>query len=287
MELTREERRQLRVEFLLSEANRLGMNLAPEDFAHEDFIEDLPEMYMTEEHIEKMRVAEQQFLAQRPAPAAPAPRRPVPVHAVANAVRLDGAIRTGVSAALKQRLLAYAPVERLYSLVMSWRLQRLGFATAEAFGGHMARYGCTCIKKTAGNPKETWEFSLDMYYHQKKEDAEKKRRRRKEVRTALRVARMAHRMDEVRRLATSAAGGGSDSEDERFDPTAALAAARGAGAAPAAAAPPSGSESIDADEIPAFADDHVQLVVCLIRRTPPRVGVRVEEAYFVVRDAAF
>jgi hypothetical protein len=289
MELTREERRQMRVEFLMGEAKRLGMDLAPEDFEHEDYVEDLEDVYMTEEQIKKMREVEEAFMARRPVAPAPPPRVPEPVHTVCNVVRLDNVIRTAVSDALKERLIAYAPIERLYSLIASWRMQRVVFDTAADFGGHMARYGCTCIKKTTGDKAETWEFSLDMYYQQKKEDAEKKRNRQKEVRTALRAARMAQRMETLRaQVQGDIPTAGSDSEDEKFDISAALDAAAGPhGRAANVPRPPKSTESIECDEIPAYADDHVQLIIRLLRRKPPKEGVRVADGHFVVRDTAY
>ncbi len=286
--LSREDQRQMRVDYCMREATQLGINLTRDDFEHVDIEKDLPELYMTDAQIKKIMAAERRFVERQPTPPKPEPpRAPEPVHASHNVVRLDKAIRSAVSDALKQRLVAYAPIERLYSMISAWRYQEREFASAKMLLAHLERFGCTCITQNVNDLGGTWQFSMDIYYHKKKEDAQKKKQRRKEVRTALKVARNTQRISTLRR---HAAGAGSDESgsDEEFDSSRALAAARGGLEMPE---PPSAtgtgaSDVVDQDEIAAFADDHAQLVVEM-RREDRGADMCVTDVYFLVCGSTF
>lgn len=295
--LSREEKRRLHIDKLMSEATTLGVKISREDFEHEDIDDDddYPDVYMTDEQIKMMKEAERAFVARDRRPAPPLPTRPPEVqHSVFNVVRLDAAIRSDVSDPLKNQLIMYAPIERLYSLLKSWQLQERDFDNNKMLVTHLARFGCTCIKQQDCGRATELRFSMDMYYHQKREEAAKKKLRRREVRTALRVARNAARMSTLRRHAikdNEMPGSSSDEEDTSFDPSKALAVAcgdkndngNGSLSTLQQKNKTRESETVEEDEVPAFADDHALLVV-KTEPAPHKNYLVLTDVHFVVWD---
>jgi hypothetical protein len=299
-DLSRDEKRTLHRKFLFEQAAGLGMELRQEDYEHEDMDEELDRFCMSDEQIRKIQENERKLIRRvvevsEAAALEPAPRRakkqpqaqpnapqrkthePVP-----NVVRDDDAIRSGVSDELKTRLMAYAPVERIYALVCSWRLKGQVFHDVEHFSGQLVRFGCTCITKPDGVDGGTCEYTLDAYYQTKKEEAEKKRMRRKEIRTAKSVARQVARISTLLRNADPNAPMivGDDEDDETLRDRA-LATATGN-----ASSFSQNMETLEEIDVAPFADDHVQLIVDL-RRRPGRAGLLVHDAHFVVRDVVY
>jgi hypothetical protein len=296
--MSQAERREAKIEFLIEQAKESGDHLTREDFEHEDVDDLLDESYMTDEQIAKLEEyenkARERMAALHPpvaTPLNPAPREAghtyvAPTDGCPNVVREDAIFSGRLSEQLMTQLVAYAPVERLIALVGSWRIQERRFASHEAFTAQLTRFGCTCITRPANKNGGLCEYTLDAYYQQKKEDAAKKRRRQKEIRTATSVARMAARMSGIVRAADSRApmnAGGSDSDD---DETARERAMRAAGGSDGSLFTPNNAEVVELDEIPAFADDHVQMQVKL-RRVPGSSELVVEDLRFVVRDVEY
>ncbi len=292
--LTPEERREARVQYLISQAATHGVRMTSADYEHEDVDELVDTDYMTQQQIAKLEEYEKKIKARAEA------TRPPPLQGTSNApvltedpnptpniVRYDNIIAGGISDDLKTQLVGYAPVERLISLVSSWRIQQRGFRSHEAFTGQLARFGCTCIMRPTGTDGGMCEYTLDAYYEQKKKDAEKKRRAQKEVRTATSVARMAARMAGIARSANTRVPMSIASEEQDDDEDArqrALRAAQGGGDGPLFT--PSSIEFVELDEIPAFADDHVQMRVKL-RKVPGESVLVVETVEFVVREVEY
>lgn len=304
-DLTRNERRELHKQFLYAQARDVGINLRPEDYEHEDLDEELDQFCMSDEQIRNIKENERRLIrrvvevteaedrarALRPQYHEPMTgvyddpepsTRSQPYSSVPNVVRLDNCVRSEVSDELKMRLMAYAPVERIYALVSSWRLKQSTFENVAHFSGQLVRFGCTCITKPEGIDGGICEYTLDAYYQTKKDEAEKKRQRRKEIRTAKTVAKTVTRIGTLlRNMDVNAPMIVGEGEDDEVLRERAYATATGN-----TSSFTQNTEVLEEQDVPPFADDHVQLVVELGKaQGESRLVIR--DAYFVVRDVVY
>lgn len=273
----------------MKKAAKLGQELRREDFEHDELDEGEDDLFLTDKQIARMLEKEKEVRARleeqykknppkktkKKQPQREPSPPPIPVSqmtgvAIPNVIVDDDAIQSGVSDALKAQLIAYAPVERLYSLVMSWLLSKKQFDAPGTLSGQLVRYGCTCIAFPTDPEGGICRYSMDTHYEKKKEDAENARRKRKEMRTAKGVAKRAARMSKLAKLADMHAPATLGDEEDDDPRRHALRIAMGG----MDLSSQSSADFVEPDEVPAFADDHVQLVVKLSK---PR-----DQEYFVV-----
>lgn len=306
-----EERRESREErrvSMMETARILGvdMDFSAMEFSDDDDDED--EVYVTREQMEQMAVAEEALMMRL---RSHVPERPIEnidvecetetcTSLASNVVSIDRIIRADVTSAFKEDIAHYAAVSKIYMLTVSWEIQERVFVGAGGLSGQLTRYGLTMA--------DTWiehgnvvavRYSLDPYYHERRRELEKRRLRVEQHKTTLRVAMASSRLSELRKnLAPGDPHPTVDSDDED---------AEGAGGSDmrdiglgAGSLLPSDMTtrniqySIDKDELPAYVDDHVYMVVHLTlaagavaHQDVTKQKMTIADVFFVIRDHDF